>query len=96
MYKYTSSSPWTFSNRKDPEEFVKRLDSLKYCVGSYASLNMNKSTYVDDLKRTDINLTCKKQMDAVKEFINRTGAGYENIYSAITPEMVKVIKNTEL
>jgi hypothetical protein len=96
MYKHTSTCPWTFTNRKDPEELERRLNAFKNLIGEYIFLNSVNNKYQEDLSRVDINLTCKKPMDAVKEFINSTGAGYENIYSAITPDMVKLIKNTEL
>ncbi len=97
MFKSTGDDPFKFNkSRTDPEELEKRLAALGACLQTYMVFNPNSEFVEVDLKRTDINSTCMKPMMAVKEFINRTGAGYENIYSPIQPFMISMIKNTQL
>lgn len=70
--------------RTDSEEFGFRLRNLDQCISTYAMLNQNVRQLSLDIKRLDINSTCSRQLNQLKEFINKTGAKYENVYSPIS------------
>lgn len=97
MFKYFAKHPFEFDyKKKDPEEFQNRLRALQLCIEHYYMTNPDSSLIGTDIKRPDINMTCSTSLQAVKDFINTTGARYENVYSPITPWMVDLIKNTEI
>jgi hypothetical protein len=97
MFKYLVKDPWVADKKStEPEELKKRLLTLETCISLYSKLYRTSKDFELDMKRPDINLTCKQPMDGVKDFINQTGARYENVYSPIAPWMIKNIKNTEL
>ncbi len=70
-------------SKTDPAEFQQRVLNLKNCINSYVYLNQTSKLIELDLKKPNINETCKKYMNGLKDFINTTGVSYENVYTPI-------------
>jgi len=81
------------NNRTDAEEFSFRIKNLDNCIRYYTLLNQTPHQLAVDLKRIDVNATCSRQMNQLKDFINTTGAYYENTYSPLTYELMNLISN---
>ncbi len=78
--------------RIDFEEFHFRVENLRTCIGQYATFNHSQQLLKKDIERVDINETCGLHMKNLKEFINRTGADYVNIYAPITYDIVNHVE----
>lgn len=81
------------ANRYDSEEFETRVSNLLQCVYMYTEANRSETDFTADLKRVNINQTCSRQFTQLKEFINNTGAKYENVYSPITSDILRTIES---
>ena len=86
----SKDSSWAIhQERKDPEEFHSRIRILKECINDYYIFNHNNSNIISrDVSRIDINSTCGKQINAIKQFALETGLRYESVYSEI-PEVLQ-------
>jgi hypothetical protein len=78
-------------NRKDPEELDNRVYNFNLCSWAYFMNNPYPSQLATELKRLDINYICKRQMDQLKDFVNKTGMNYENVYAPLTVDIQKSI-----
>jgi CRISPR/Cas system endoribonuclease Cas6 (RAMP superfamily) len=70
-------------DRTDPEEFNQRVTNLRSCIYTYVYLNQTPNLIQQDLKKPNINETCIKYLNGLKDFVNKTGASYENVHSPI-------------
>jgi hypothetical protein len=80
-------------DRTDNYELDIRLDTLLNCITNYWIWKREPKVFENELKRMDINRVCEPEMLRVKEFINKTGARYENVYAPVTPSLEDVILN---
>jgi hypothetical protein len=92
MPKISKESYHYHPNRVDPEEFSFRVNNLSKCLYLYFNMNQDTETLQRELTRVDINTTCKKQMDQLKEFVNNTGMYYNNTYSHVDSNLEEIIK----
>jgi hypothetical protein len=82
--------------RIDMEEFKNRVENLRTCIGQYATFNHSQQLLKKDIERIDINETCGPHMKNLKDFINKTGTDYENVYAPITYDIVNHVQANRL
>jgi hypothetical protein len=83
-------------DRTDAEEFRFRVENLQKCISSYSRFNQSVFSLEKDLVRTNINETCIKQVNGLKDFINSTGASYESVYAPINSKIVSAISANKI
>lgn len=82
MFKVVKEGRYkTPTDKASAEEFNIRVENLRSCVGHYNSINPVKHFLKKDLERININETCGKHLNMLKDFINNTGAYYQNVYT---------------
>ena len=83
-------------DRTDAEEFNFRVQNLQRCISAYSRFNQSVFTLEKDLVRPNINQTCIKHVNGLKDFINSTGASYESVYAPINGKIVSAISANKI